>query len=124
MPTAAFKAVSPRLLPLFIHEGRLVDEALVADISAMADAVGKEAFLRQQHAIMNRPDSRPGLPSIACPTLLLCGRQDVLTPLELSEEMASLIPGGALVIVEACGHLSTMERPEEVNAAMRFWLTG
>ncbi|MEK9644384.1 MAG: alpha/beta fold hydrolase [Alphaproteobacteria bacterium] len=119
-----FKAVSPRLLPLFIHEGRLEDAALVADIAAMADAVGKEAFLRQQHAIMNRPDSRPELPGIACPTLVLCGRQDVLTPPELSEEMASLIPGADLVMVEACGHLSTMERPDEVNAAMRSWLTG
>jgi pimeloyl-ACP methyl ester carboxylesterase len=119
-----FKAVSPRLLPIFIHEGRLEDAALVADIAAMADAVGKEAFLRQQHAIMNRPDSRPELPGIACPTLVLCGRQDVLTPPELSEEMASLIPGADLVMVEACGHLSTMERPDEVNAAMRSWLTG
>ncbi len=118
-----FRAVSPRLLPLFVHEDRLDDEDLVADIQAMADAVGKEAFLRQQKAIMNRPDSRPGLPAIACLTLVLCGRQDVLTPPELSEEMASLIPGAELVMIDGCGHLSTMEQPDAVNAAMRSWLT-
>ena len=119
-----FKAISPRLLPLFVHPDRLEDAALVADIGAMADAVGKDAFLRQQKAIMGRPDSRPGLPEIGCDTLIVCGREDVLTPLELSEEMAALIPGAALVVIDDCGHLSTMERPRAVNAAMRAWLTG
>lgn len=119
-----FRAVSPRLLPLFVHEARLADTALVDDITAMAEAVGKDAFLRQQQAIMDRPDSRPGLPAIACPTLVLCGRQDALTPPALSEEMAALIPGAKLVLVEECGHLSTMERPAAVNAAMRDWLAG
>ena len=117
-----FKAVSPRLLPLFIHEDRLSDTALVAEIAAMADAVGKEAFLRQQQAIMGRPDSRPGLGAIECPTVVVCGREDRLTPLELSEEIVSLIPHATLEIVENCGHLSTMERPDEVNAILRAWL--
>ncbi len=117
-----FKAVSPRLLPLFIHEDRLSDTALVAEIAAMADAVGKEAFLRQQTAIMGRPDSRPGLGAIECPTVVVCGREDRLTPLELSEEIVSLIPHATLEIVENCGHLSTMERPDEVNAILRAWL--
>lgn len=119
-----FKAVSPKLLPLFIHEDRISDEALVAEITAMADAVGKDAFLRQQTAIMNRADKRPELPAISCPTLVLCGRQDMLTPLALSEEMAGLIPDAELVVIEDCGHLSTMERPDAVNAAMRAWLLG
>lgn len=117
-----FKAVSPRLLPLFIHEDRLSDAALVAEIAAMADAVGKEAFLRQQQAIMGRPDSRPGLGAIECPTVVICGREDRLTPLELSEEIVSLIPHATLEIVENCGHLSTMECPAEVNAILRAWL--
>jgi len=119
-----FKAVSPRLLPLFIHEDRLSDKPLVDDITAMADRVGKDAFLRQQKAIMGRPDSRPGLPEIACPTVVICGRDDVLTPVALSEEIAGLIPGAGLVLIDECGHLSTMERPEAVNAALREWLAG
>ena len=118
-----FKAVSPRLLPLFIHPDRLSDETLVEDVTNMAESVGKDAFLRQQNAIMNRPDSRPGLPAISCPTLVLCGRDDELTPPDLSEEIAGMIEDAETVFVDACGHLSTMERPEAVNAAMRDWLT-
>lgn len=117
-----FKAVSPRLLPLFVHESRLTDDALIADVTAMADSVGKDAFLRQQKAIMNRPDSRPGLPGISCPTLVLCGREDVLTPPGLSEEIAGLVPRADLVLIDDCGHLSTMERPAPVNAALSSWL--
>jgi pimeloyl-ACP methyl ester carboxylesterase len=89
----------------------------------MAERTGIEAYLRQQRAIISRPDFRPGLPKIKCPALVLCGRQDQLTPLECSEEMAAAIPGAKLVVVEDCGHLSTLERPAEVNAAMRGWLT-
>jgi pimeloyl-ACP methyl ester carboxylesterase len=118
-----FKAVSPKLLPLFVHPDRLVDKAMVDAISKMADSVGKDAFLRQQQAIMHRPDSRPGLAAIACPTLVVCGREDVLTPPELSEEIAGLVPGADFVLIEGCGHLSTMERPDDVNAALRSWMS-
>jgi pimeloyl-ACP methyl ester carboxylesterase len=117
-----FKAVSPRLLPLFVHEDRLADPRLIGEITAMAESVGKDAFLRQQKAIMGRPDSRPGLPKIGCPTLVICGRQDALTPIELSEEIAGLMPGADLVLIDDCGHLATMERPDAVNAALRAWL--
>ena len=119
-----FKAVSPRLLPLFVHPARLDDERLVAAIQAMAGSVGKDAFLRQQKAIMDRRDSRPGLPDIRCDTVVICGRQDVLTPLELSEEIAALVPSSRLIVLEKCGHLSTMERPDEVTRALRDWLVG
>lgn len=117
-----FKGVTPRLLPQLVHPDRQADEPLVSEVMAMAERVGQRAFLGQQRAIIGRPDSRPDLDGIACPTLILCGRQDALTPLEASEEMARLIPGARLVIVEGCGHLSTMERPEEVNEALRDWL--
>lgn len=118
-----FKGVTPRLLPLLIHPARMGDAALTGTVTAMAEGVGMDAFLRQQTAIMNRDDSLPLLPSIACPTLVLCGREDALTPLDLHREMAALIPGARLVVVEGCGHLSTLERPDVVNAAMREWLS-
>jgi pimeloyl-ACP methyl ester carboxylesterase len=89
----------------------------------MAERTGVEAYLRQQRAIISRPDFRPELPKIKCLTLVLCGRQDQLTPPECSEEMAAAIPQAKLLVVEECGHLSTLERPDEVNAAMRAWLT-
>ncbi|MDJ0949546.1 MAG: alpha/beta fold hydrolase [Alphaproteobacteria bacterium] len=117
-----FKGVTPRLLPLFLHPDRLADASLVGEVSAMAKRVGPDAFLRQQKAIMDRPDSRPGLARIGCPTLVLCGRQDGLTPLAWSEEIATGIPGACLEAIEDCGHLATMERPDQVNAALRAWL--
>lgn len=117
-----FKGVTPRLLPLFLHPDRLRDAPLVAAVSGMVERVGKDAFVRQQTAIMNRPDGVPHLPKIRCPTLVLCGRQDVLTPLALHEEIAGAVPGARLVVIEDCGHLPPMERPAEAVAAMRDWL--
>lgn len=117
-----FKGVTPRLLPLLIHPDRQAEEALAGAIMGMAERVGQPAFLRQQKAIMGRPDSRPDLSGIAVPTMVLCGRQDALTPLPMHEEMAAGIPGARLCIVEECGHLSPMERPHAVTALMRDWL--
>jgi pimeloyl-ACP methyl ester carboxylesterase len=117
-----FIGVSARLMPLFVHPDRLHDAALTGAISAMAARVGKDAFLRQQKAIMGRPDNRPILPRISCPTLVLCGREDALTPPAVSEEIAELIPDARLEIVGQCGHMTTMERPETVSAALRRWL--
>ncbi len=117
-----FEEVPRRLLPRVLHPDRLDDERLTSTVFGMADAVGLEAFVRQEEAIIGRPDSRETLSGIACPTLVLCGREDALTPLPLHEEMASLIPGSRLRVVEKCGHLSTLERPEAVTAALREWL--
>ena len=108
-------------LPFLTME--LVDgKPLTEVIMGMAERVGKEAFLHQQKAIMGRPDGREDLRRIACPTLVLCGRQDALTPLALHEEIAGLVPGAKLVVVEDCGHLSTLEKPITVAAALRQWL--
>jgi pimeloyl-ACP methyl ester carboxylesterase len=117
-----FKGVTPRLLPLFIHEARLDDAALTATVTQMAQHVGKEAFIRQQRAIMSRPDQSATLVGIHVPTLVLCGRQDALTPLADHKAMAAGIADARLVVIEDCGHLATLERPEEVNAALRRWL--
>ena len=113
-----------KLLPVLIHTGRLTDKPLVEAVLQMADDIGVEAFKRQLAAIMARPDNRPLLASIRCPTLVVVGREDVLTPPDLSREIAAGIPGARLEIVSDCGHLSTMERPEAVNRLLRTWLTG
>lgn len=118
-----FKGVTPRLMPLFIHPDRLKDKTLTGAVTAMAEGVGKDAFLRQQKAIIGRVDSRPLLATIRCPTLVLCGRDDILTPPALAQEIAAGIPGARLDLIDHCGHLSTMERPEAVTAELRQWLT-
>ena len=117
-----FARVADRMLPKLVHPDRLSDEGLVSAIRAMAARLGRDGFLRKQRAIMGRIDSRSHLPRIACPTLVLCGREDASTPLPLHEEMAALVPGARLEVVERCGHMSAMERPAEVTAALRRWL--
>jgi pimeloyl-ACP methyl ester carboxylesterase len=110
------------LMTLLIHPKRLGDRRLATIVGAMAERVGRKAFRLQQQASLARPDGRPGLASIGCPTLLLCGRQDQLAPPRLNEEMAAAIPGARLVIIEDCGHLAPLEQPEVVTAALRLWL--
>ncbi len=117
-----FRGVTPRLLPQLVHPDRQAETTLTDPIMHMAERVGAEAFRRQQTAIMNRPDSRPTLAGLDCPTLVLCGRQDALTPLDRSEEMAALVPRARLAVIEECGHLSALERPQAVTALLRDWL--
>ena len=108
----------------FIADDHQNDAELTATIRASAMNVGAAAYQRQQEAIIARADSRPGLGAISCPTLVLCGRQDVLTPVAVHEEMASAIPDAKLVIVENSGHLAPLEQPEAVTAVLRYWLQG
>lgn len=118
-----FAQVSEILLPLLIHPSRLAERALTDVVRSMAKNTGKDAFVRQQKAIMSRPESLSSLAAIECPTLALCGRQDGLTPLARHEEIAAAIAGARLEVIEQCGHLSTLEKPAEVNASLRRWLS-
>jgi pimeloyl-ACP methyl ester carboxylesterase len=117
-----FKGVTPKLLPTLVapahRTGPIADEVL-----AMAGRVGKEAFLRQQSAIMNRPDSRPTLTHVAVPTLVGVGAQDQITPLPEAEEMQSLIQGSTLHVFGESGHLPPLEQPDETTAVLRAWLS-
>jgi pimeloyl-ACP methyl ester carboxylesterase len=117
-----FRGVTSRLLPLLVHADRLGDAALTGTVQAMAEAVGRDAFLRQQRAIMGRPDSRPSLAEVAVPTLVLAGREDAITPPELQHEMAAAVPRATLVLLPRCGHLSTLERPDAVTRQLLAWL--
>jgi pimeloyl-ACP methyl ester carboxylesterase len=118
-----FPAVTDTLLPRLVHPSRLTDTSIVTTIRAMAESIGKDAFLRQQRAIIARIDSRPFLAQIQCPTLVLCGREDVITPIEVHQELSSAIPNSSLTIIEECGHLSTLDRPQQVTDALRKWLS-
>ena len=117
-----FQPVTRRMLPLLIHPSRMNDTALVEEVRGMAERTGVDAFVRQQKAIIGREDSRSDLAQVGVPSLVLCGREDELTPLIHHEEMARLIPDAELVVIEECGHISTLERPDEVSAAMLRWL--
>ncbi len=114
-----FRGVTPRLLPLLVHPSRLDDADLCQTVLDMAARIGPEGFVRQQTAIMGRIDSRPSLAAITCPTLVLCGAQDALTPPEHAREMAADIGTAELALIPDCGHLATIERPDTVTDQLR-----
>ena len=118
-----YRSVTDGLFPTLVHPDHRHDERLRAINRQMADEVGPEAYTRQQKAIMARADSRPTLAAVKCPALVLVGEGDQLTPPDLAREMAAGIPGAELVVVPASGHLSTLEQPEAVNAALVDWMT-
>jgi pimeloyl-ACP methyl ester carboxylesterase len=121
--THGMAAVQNALMGNLIHAGRQNDQPLVDRVVQMAVDTGFEAFVRQQKALMNRPDSRDFLRQIEVPTLVVVGDADVLTPPDLSREMHAGIAGSRLEVIAGSGHLSTMEMPHAVNAALRQWLT-
>lgn len=110
--------VADVLFPRLVHARRWGDESLRRLWRAMVQDVGAEGFIRQQTAIIGRPDSRPGLATVRCPTLVIVGDGDVATPPERSEEIANGIPGARLAIIRDSGHLSTLEQPLAVTKAM------
>lgn len=91
-------------------------------VLAMVGRMSGEIYAGQTRALVGRPDATPVLASIACPTLVLCGAQDTWSPPDRHERLAALIPGATLRIVDDCGHMSTMERPLDVLAALQEWM--
>jgi len=114
--------IADQQFPLLIHPARHGDPAVRELVRQMASETGAEGFIRQQQAIIGRADSRPGLGGIDCPTLVLVGDGDQLTPPELSAELADGIPGARLVVVAGSGHLTPLDQPEQVTKALVEWL--
>ncbi len=100
---------------VMVDPSRLKESALRAEMDLMAEETGTEAFIRQQRAIIGRADTRPTLATIKCPALMIVGASDQLTPPAHAEEIAKEIPGAKLVKLAGCGHMSPMERPDEVT---------
>lgn len=117
-----FESVLDTLLSKQLHPAHVKNTELVAVIKAMGVELGTQVFFDQQKAIMGRIDSRATLQNIHCPTLILCGRDDLITPVAIHEEMHAAIKGSTLVVIDECGHLSTLEQPVAVTTAMREWL--
>jgi pimeloyl-ACP methyl ester carboxylesterase len=128
MMALAEKGVFPEVVGLLwqklVAPSRLSDAALRATVGAMAEETGPEVFIRQQQAIMGRPDSLRMLGGIGVPTLVLVGEDDQITPPEHAREMAEAIPAAQLEIIPGCGHLSTLEAPEKCTRLLQRWLAG
>ena len=117
-----YRGVLDELFPGFVHPTRREDEGLRRLVHEMGDDVGSEAFIRQQAAVIGRPDSRPSLAWIKCPTLILTGDEDGTIPNSLSVEMVNGIHGAKLVILQNCGHLPQVEQPQATADALVEWL--
>jgi pimeloyl-ACP methyl ester carboxylesterase len=117
-----YRAVLDELFPGFVHPSRREDADLRQLVYDMGEDVGAEAFVRQQEAIISRPDSRPVLATIKCPTLVLSGDEDNTIPNALSVEMADNIHNAKLVILPNCGHMPQPEQPEATADALVEWL--
>lgn len=111
------------LKDVMLHPDHQQDLALRDEVLRMAQRIGVRGFVNEVKAQLARPDSAPDLPHITCPVLVLTGREDFVVPVAVHEAMAAALPNSRLVIVEHCGHLSTMEQPEIVTGALREWLT-
>jgi pimeloyl-ACP methyl ester carboxylesterase len=124
LATKDFGAVIPALMPKLLSDDHQRDPAMTAMLERMAHAVGIDAFMRQERAIIARIDSRPHLAAIRCPTLVVAARHDAIMPTQWLEEMAAGIPGAKLAIVEDSGHVPTIEQPARATALLLEWLGG
>jgi len=117
-----WRGITQLMLPLLVHPDKVKDKALVALLQAMAMTVGGKGYANQQRAIIGRRDNRKLLSKITVPSIVVCGRDDQVTPLELSEEIAAGIKGSRLIALGRCGHVSPLEQPAGVTTALREWL--
>ncbi|WP_170396954.1 alpha/beta fold hydrolase [Ruegeria arenilitoris] len=99
------------------HQGAILDLCM-----AMAVDLGPDVFLRQSRALMDRPDQTETLAVYTGPSLVMCGREDGLCPVERHQLMHDLLPNSTLQIIEEAGHLPTLEQPNDTTAALIRWL--
>lgn len=116
----AFLGVADRLMASYVDPSRLADKDLTGRIQAMTQRLGREVFLRQNG--LPREDGAVALRALRCPIVIICGEHDAITPLAGQHEMARAIGCTHMVVIPNTGHMTPMEAPEAVNAALRRWL--
>jgi pimeloyl-ACP methyl ester carboxylesterase len=121
--TQGMRAMTMQWLAGMLPPYRMADAELVEAITRMFESKTPDLFEIQMQALLARPNAVPVLAEIRCPALVLTGQDDGWSTPARHREMAAAIPGSQLVLIPQCGHMSTMERPAEVSAAMRAWLT-
>ncbi|MGQ9367865.1 alpha/beta fold hydrolase [Azospirillum sp. ST 5-10] len=116
------EALARRWLPPMVHPDRVAEPDLMGPLTAMVCRATPAVFAGQVRALLDRPDASAQLAAIRCPTALVVGRQDGWSPVAQHEPIAAAIAGATLTVVEDCGHMATVERPEAVTEALRGWL--
>lgn len=119
--TQGMRTMGAQWLRGMVHPG-VLGTALFEQMLDMLEESSSAQYAAQIKALLNRPDASPVLPAITCPTLVLCGREDIWSPPAQHELIANGIAGSTLTVVDHCGHMSMVEQPQAVNAAMGAWL--
>jgi pimeloyl-ACP methyl ester carboxylesterase len=122
--TKGMRAMAEYWMKGIIHPDRMADKILTDAIAEMMGRKTPEIFAAQIKALLGRPDATPVLSMIRCPAMVLVGRQDTWSSIAGHREIAALIPNATLAVIEHCGHMSPMERPEDVTAALSAWFSG
>jgi pimeloyl-ACP methyl ester carboxylesterase len=122
--TRGMAAMAQRWVQGMVWQPRLHDAPLLQSVIDMFARRSADMFAAQIRALLARPDASALLPTIRCPTLVLCGTEDSWAPASRHREMAAQVPGSQLVLVPECGHMCTMERPQAVTAALSAWYAG
>jgi pimeloyl-ACP methyl ester carboxylesterase len=121
--TKGMRAMSQFWMKGIIHPDRLADQDLTNAILEMMGRKTPQIFAAQIKALLERPDATSVLSAVRCPSMVLVGRQDAWSAIAGHREIAALIPNATLAVIEHCGHMSPMERPEDVTAAMTSWFS-
>lgn len=99
-------------------------DEIMALITDMALNLGEGVFLRQSRALQRRPDQQKTMRRVKLPVLVIAGEADTLVPMRRQEFTANLMPYGTLQVIEAAGHLASLEQPEAVSRAVAAFLAG
>jgi 3-oxoadipate enol-lactonase len=121
--TSGIRAVADDLIPKLVGEtSRRERPVVVDDVRRLIEANNVDGIAGAIHALMTRQDSSPDLARISCPTLVIVGREDLITPVQESERMHEAIAGSRIVILHRAGHLSNLETPQEFSEALGAFL--
>lgn len=108
-------------LPPMVHPS-LRHEDFLRPLREMCISAGLDRYEAQMTALLERPDARPVIATIRCPTLVGTGSDDAWAPVEQHRAIAAEIHGATLVIFDRAGHMAPVEAPEQVTAALCDWL--
>ena len=99
-------------------------DEIMALVQDMALGLGEGVFLRQSRALQRRPDQQKTMRRVKLPVLVIAGEADTLVPMRRQEFTANLMPYGKLLVIEAAGHLASLEQPEVVSKAIEGFFAG
>lgn len=116
-------AIAAEMMPRLLGDTtRRTRPAIEEAVRSMIVSNSSTAIAAALGAIMRRLDSTPLLSSIRCPTLVIAGEEDTLTPPALSQGLHEAIGGSTLSLVPEAGHLANLEQPDAFNRAVGAFL--